>query len=225
MGQALQGRQESQRSAACGHLGTPPGASARDPGPRRDACAPVTRQTSRVSSQRAEVQDPGEKGGTTTLLSNMAYEQFCPQSDAQSHTLHRLLALPRSAFPPASRGRAEASREPGEDVRRGSARLTAAPPCEAPPPSDRLLPKGRAPEATTPSAPLTTAALPARPLTLVALGQTTPDLPALHPEVFGFLTEGCRALQRQAVCEGEGALGFPEMVHSLTAGCLGQARF
>ena len=43
VGQALQGRQESQRLAACGHPGTPPGAGAQDPGPRRAACAPVTR--------------------------------------------------------------------------------------------------------------------------------------------------------------------------------------
>lgn len=107
MGQALQGRQESLRPAACGDPGPPPGAGARDPGPRRDACARVTRQTSRVSSQRAEVQDPGEKGGTTTIfLSNMAYKhKFCPQSDAQSHTPHRFLALPHSPFPQASRRR------------------------------------------------------------------------------------------------------------------------
>ena len=85
---------------------------------------------------------PGKGGTATIFLSNMAYKQkLCPESDAQSHTPHRFRALPHSAFPQASRRSAEASRELGEDAGRGSARLTAALPCEAPSPSDRLLPR------------------------------------------------------------------------------------
>lgn len=216
VGQALRGRPRIPEPGSVQSPGIPTCSRSPRPGPEgAGACAPVTRQTSRSPHNG--------QGFRTRERKEVPQQYFCQTwrlnrsvpSQTPRATQHRLPALPRSAFPPASRRRARPRGSPGEDAGRGSTRRAAAPPCEAPSSSDRLLP--RAGRLWPP--------LPARPLrgrsprapTLAASDSSTPDLPALHPEVFGFLTERCRALQRQAVCEGKrapSALGNGPKSHS-----------